>query len=102
MDACKPAPAAPAEDAGLEAPLLDKEAKVKTKTGKEIKLKKKPKSKKKQAQIAKVDETDPINRLGFGIVAYRDLLWSLIWMFAALSLITLPYMCMFMNGSGYN
>ncbi len=33
---------------------------------------------------------DTFNYLGFGMVAFRDLMWTLIWLFAVLSLIMTP------------
>lgn len=67
--------------------MINKEASVKGRNGKEIKLKKRPKSTKK---IAKIESSDPLNDYGAGIVAYRDLLWNLVWVFVILTLITLP------------
>jgi len=49
--------------------LPNKTAIVKGKNGKEIVLKKKPK--KKAKQMSEEEAMDPINLLGFGIVAYR-------------------------------
>jgi len=48
------------------------------------------KEKRKKNNIKSAAESDPINSLGFGIVAYRDLLYSLIWVFIAFSILSLP------------
>lgn len=82
-------------------PLLEKKrAVIKTKSGKEIELKKKPR--KKKSNMSEADKSDPINMLGFGIVAYRDLLYALIWVFGILSLVMLPSMLLYRSGSGYS
>jgi len=65
-----------------------KHAVVKSKSGKERKMLKKEPRKKSNIQVE--TEDDPINSLGFGIVAYRDLLYNLIWVFTLFSLLSIP------------
>jgi hypothetical protein len=74
-------------------------ATMKNKKGKQKKLMKKQLRKK--SNITVDAEKDPINSLGFGIVAYRDLLYSLIWIFSAFSILMLPTIYIYQNGSGY-
>jgi hypothetical protein len=40
----------------------------------------------------KGDEGDALNFLGFGLIAYRDLMFTMFWLFAVLSVIMLPAM----------
>jgi len=61
--------------------------------GKEIK-KRAPK-KKKNNLGDKAIEADPLAKLGFGIVAYMGLLWTLIWSFIIYSLLLIPTMSYF-------
>jgi hypothetical protein len=46
-------------------------------------------------------EKDPINSLGFGIVAYRDLLYSMIWVFSAFSILMIPTIYIYSTGTGF-
>lgn len=46
-------------------------------------------------------EKDPINMLGYGIVAYRDLLYTMIWVFVILSCLAFPSLYYFSSGNGY-
>lgn len=41
-------------------------------------------------QLSKELREDPFNFLGFGLVAYRDLMFTLIMLFSVLSIIMLP------------
>lgn len=60
-------------------PLIDEESSKKDK-----------KRSKKRPKLSKEMRDDPFNFLGFGMVAYRDLMFVLILLFTALSLIMLP------------
>jgi hypothetical protein len=66
----------------------DHEATIKV-GGKHVKLGKQKKKKKSHANEA-VSDADPLVRLGFGICAYRDIVWSMIWTFVIFSLIMIP------------
>lgn len=68
--------------------------------GKEI-VKKQPKKKKNPIDSAVV-QADPIAKLGFGIVAYVNMLWMLIWTFAIYTLLLMPTMIFFSDGSAYD
>lgn len=46
--------------------------------------------------------SDPLAKLGFGIVAYIDMLWTLIWTFTLFSIMLLPTMMFFADGGAYN
>jgi len=67
--------------------------------GKKNKKKDKKKNKKHEDKKENEPEPDPLNYLGFGMVAYRDLMFTMFWLFAVLSLIMLPAL-MFYNGQG--
>lgn len=67
--------------------------------GKEIK-KRKPK-KKKNPVGDKAQESDPLAKLGFGIVAYINLLWCLIWTFIVYTLMLWPTFSSFSSGTAY-
>ncbi len=58
------------------------------------KKEKKKNKKKKAKEQPKADEKepDPLNYLGFGMIAYRDLMFTMFWLFAVLSVIMLPAM----------
>lgn len=47
-------------------------------------------------------ESDPLAKLGFGIVAYVDMLWTLIWTFTLYSIMLLPTMMYFADGGAYS
>lgn len=81
-----------------DAPLLKKK-KTMTVNGKEVAKKKK--KKKKNNLNDKVFEADPIGALGFGIVAYRDILWTLICVFGLFTLLVWPTKMAFESGTGY-
>ena len=66
--------------------------------GKEIK-KKAPKKRKNPLDGA--DVSDPIAKLGFGIVAYIDMLWCLIWSFTLYSIFLIPTFMFFSSGGAY-
>jgi len=77
------------------------EGKSKTVTinGKEI-VKRAPK--KKKSIGTKAEQADPIAKLGFGIVAYVDMLWTLIYTFTLYTVILLPTMMFFSSGTAYD
>jgi hypothetical protein len=60
---------------------------------------KKSKKKKEGLPVEEGQESDPLNYLGFGMIAYRDLMFTMFWLFALLSLIMLPAMT-FYKGQG--
>ena len=66
--------------------------------GKEI-VKKTPK--KKKNNLGEAAQANPIAQLGFGIVAYVNMLWMLIWTFTIYTLILLPTMFSYSAGSAY-
>lgn len=72
---------------GIEEPLLPKEKKLKLKTKINIKS-------------DEVDK-DPLMKLGYGIVAYRNILWVLICAFIVFTILALPSMVLYSRGSGY-
>lgn len=45
---------------------------------------------------------NPLAKLGFGIVAYMNMLWMLIWTFTIYTLILLPTMFFYMDGTAYD
>lgn len=53
-------------------------------------LKRKTTKRKNQYELTEEQKEDPFNFLGFGMVAYRDLMLTLIWLFIVLSVIMLP------------
>lgn len=55
--------------------------------GKKNKKKDKKKNKKHEDKKENEPEPDPLNYLGFGMVAYRDLMFTMFWLFAVLSLL---------------
>ena len=83
--------------------LLEGQKKEKKETymvnGKEFK--KKSKKSKKNNLGKKAFEEEPLAPLGFGIVAYDHILWTLIVVFALFSLMLLPTLNFFQNGTGY-
>jgi hypothetical protein len=66
--------------------------------GKPIK-KKAPKKRKNPLDGASVE--DPIAKLGFGIVAYVDILWCLIWTFTLYTIFLVPTFMFFSQGGAY-
>jgi len=68
--------------------------------GKEVVKKSKKKKKNNVQDQAKLD-AEPLARLGFGIVAYTDILWTLIAIFFLFSLMLAPTMSAFHAGTGY-
>ena len=63
---------------------------------------KKPKRKKKNAIGDKAKlEAEPLAVLGFGIVNYTDILWMLIVVFFVFSLMLVPSMRIYHQGTGY-
>ncbi len=83
-----------------EAALLSTKATTVNINGKEIK-KRAPK-KKKNPLGDKAQDADPLAKLGFGIVAYMGLLWTLIWTFIIYSLILIPTISYFSSGGAYD
>ena len=81
-----------------------KDGAVKNKTvkinGKDI-VKKQVK-KKKNPIDGGVVESNAIAQLGFGIVAYVNILWMLIWTFTVYTLLLLPTMFSYSDGTAYN
>ncbi len=67
--------------------------------GKEI-VKKTPK--KKKNNLGEAAKTNPIAQLGFGIVAYVDMLWCLIWTFTLYTILLLPTFMFYGEGSAYD
>lgn len=59
---------------------------------KKDKKKKKKEHHHEEGAAEKEEEGDPLNYLGFGMVAYRDLMFTMFWLFAVLSLIMTPVM----------
>ena len=79
--------------------LLEKKKSLKV-GGKEIV--KKSKKKKKNPLDAKVQDANPLAKLGFGIVAYIGMLWCLIWTFLLYTLLLIPTMNSFSSGTAYS
>lgn len=46
-------------------------------------------------------EKDPLMNLGYGIVAYRNMLWVLICAFSIFTVIAIPQLLIFRSGQGY-
>ena len=69
--------------------------------GKDIK-KKEVKKKKNPIKGGDVVETNAIAQLGFGIVAYVNILWMLIWTFTVYTLLLLPTMFSYSDGTAYS
>ena len=66
--------------------------------GKEVVKKSK---KQRKNPIGEDKQTEPIATLGFGIVAYLDMLWCLIWTFTLYTIFLLPTMMFFSSGTAY-
>lgn len=67
--------------------------------GKEYK--KRSKKAKKSALSEDATALDPINQLGFGIVAYIDMLYYMIWAFGLYTLLLVPVVMFYANGKAY-
>lgn len=67
--------------------------------GKEV-HKRTPKKKKQAISEDKYD--DPLAKLGFGIVAYMGMLWTLIWTFTLYTIMLLPTFWFFGSGGAYD
>lgn len=67
--------------------------------GREV-VKKAPK--KKKSPIKDAAKKDPLASLGFGIVAYVDMLWTLIWTFTLYTILLIPTMMYFAEGGAYS
>ena len=63
-------------------------------------MKKKVNSARRNINQAAADE-DPLAQLGFGIVAYINILYSMIWAFVLFSLMLLPTMMNYKTGDNY-
>ena len=68
--------------------------------GKEVAKKSKKKKKNNMKNQKKLEE-DPLASLGFGIMAYVDILWALIVLFGIFSLMLYPTLVYFHSGTGY-
>ena len=88
------------DDNYVEAANADAKKTVKI-NGKDI-VKKQPKKKKNPIGDSAVVQADPIAKLGFGIVAYVNMLWMLIWTFAIYTLLLVPTMIFFSEGAAYD
>ena len=66
--------------------------------GKEVK-KRKPKARKQSAKLP--EGHDPLEELGFGIVAYDDMMWTFIWLFLFFTLLMAPAIYFNADGKGY-
>jgi hypothetical protein len=86
-------------NAETEAPLLKKKTTISI-GGKEI-AKKSKKQKKNNLTNEEKLAANPLARLGFGIVAYIDILWTLIVVFGFFSVLLLPTLHNFRAGTGY-
>ena len=87
------------DEADNEAQLLNEKPKTVTINGKEI-VKKPPK--KKKNNIGEAAKANPIAQLGFGIVAYVDMLWCLIWTFTLYTVLLLPTFMFYGEGKAYD
>ena len=76
---------------------MSKSVKIK---GKEIK--KKNKKKQKNSITEKAFKANPLARLGFGITAYVDILWSMVFFFTLATVLVWPTMTFFEEGTGYS
>lgn len=47
-------------------------------------------------------EKDPIMKLGYGITAYRNIMWSFFVMFCILTVLCIPAFVVYGNGGGYH
>jgi len=86
-------------NAETEAPLLKKKTTISV-GGKEIAKKSKKQKKNNLTNEEKLAE-NPLARLGFGIVAYIDILWTLIVVFGIFSILLLPTLHYYQAGTGY-
>lgn len=56
-----------------------------------------------KSQISeKAVNDNPVSQLGFGIVAYLDILYSMVWAFIIFSLMLVPTLQAYKSGSGYD
>ena len=58
-------------------------------------------SKKKQHMNEQAAKQDPLSNLGYGIVAYVNILYTMIWVFAAFSILVIPTIMAFKSGTAY-
>ena len=68
--------------------------------GREVMMKKK-KAKITQHMNKKATSEDPLAQLGYGIVAYMNILYSMIWLFILFSLLLIPTMRGYQAGDAY-
>jgi hypothetical protein len=47
-------------------------------------------------------DKDPIMKLGYGMVAYRNMMWVLMCAFAVFSLLNIPALYIYKQGSGFS
>lgn len=87
-------------DAETNEPLLSKKNTVII-NGKEVAKKQKKKKKNNMKNQQKLEE-EPLAQLGFGIIAYVNILWTLIVVFLVFSLMLYPSMRFFHQGIGYD
>ena len=66
------------------------------------KVLKKKAAKVKQHVNAKAQEMNPLSQLGYGIVAYVDILYTMIWVFVAFTILMLPTMSGYKSGIAYD
>ena len=78
---------------------FDKKAKTDTLVDEEQRAARKT-NKKQGFQLSEESQGDPYNQLGFGLVAYRDLLINFTLLFATMSLLMYPALSFYMNGNG--
>lgn len=58
---------------------------------------------KKKSNLPEAEQKkDPLASLGFGIVAYRDILFNFIWTFTLFTILALPAFYMYSDGSAYS
>jgi len=55
---------------------------------------------KKKAQRLQGEAEDPFDQLGFGLMAYRKTIWTLVCLFGALSLVVAPVIKVYSAGDG--
>lgn len=63
---------------------------------------KKSKKEKKVNMKSKLADSDPIMKLGYGITAYRNIMWAMIVLFGVLTLLSIPAILIYKSGEGYH
>lgn len=51
---------------------------------------------------SKLANDDPIMKLGYGITAYRNIMWAMIVLFGVLTLLSVPAIVIYKGGEGYH